>query len=92
MAEEAATAPLTVTHGDTVRARPGGGYAAFAFSIGNQFSMALLYGRAGRLTTQNGGCRPAQHCENFLFPADPAEAVTAPPRDSGPQKHTVFGA
>jgi hypothetical protein len=26
----------------------------------NQFSMALLYGRAGRLTAQNGGFRPGQ--------------------------------
>jgi hypothetical protein len=35
-----------------------GCYAPFAFSIGNRFCMALLYGRAGRLTAENGGFRP----------------------------------
>ena len=31
---------------------PGGGEAPLAFSIANRFCMALLYGRAGRLTAQ----------------------------------------
>jgi hypothetical protein len=34
--------------------------AAFALSTLNRFSMALLHGRAGRLTAKNGGCRPGQ--------------------------------
>jgi hypothetical protein len=33
---------------------------AFAFSTMNRFSMARLYGRAGRLTAKNGGFRPGQ--------------------------------
>jgi hypothetical protein len=37
---------------------PRGGKATFVFSIGTQFCMTLWYGRAGRLTTQNGGFRP----------------------------------
>ena len=39
---------------------PGGGWAAFAFPIGNRFCVALLYGRAGRVTAQTGGLRPGQ--------------------------------
>ena len=34
--------------------------AAFALPTLNRFSMALLHGRAGRLTAKNGGCRPGQ--------------------------------
>ena len=41
--------------------RPGGGvYGALAFSTVNQFSMAILYGCAGRLTAKNAGFRPGQ--------------------------------
>ena len=35
---------------------PGGGYAPLAFSCVNRFCVGLLYGRAGRLDTNNGGC------------------------------------
>ena len=38
--------------------------AVLAFSIVDRFCMALLYGRAGRLTTQNGGFRPGQSRSN----------------------------
>jgi hypothetical protein len=43
----------------TARA-PRGGQAPLAFSYVNWFSMALLYGRAGRLTAKIGGFRPGQ--------------------------------
>jgi hypothetical protein len=43
----------------TVRA-DGGGQAPSAFSYVNRFCMGLLYGRAGRLNTKNGGFRPGQ--------------------------------
>jgi hypothetical protein len=36
----------------------GGGYALLAFSDVNLFSMALLYGCAGHLTTENGAFWP----------------------------------
>ena len=39
-------------------APPGGGYTPVAFPTVNRFCMALLYGRAGCLTSQNGGFRP----------------------------------
>ena len=45
--------------------RAWGGYAPLAFSIGNQFCVAFLYGRAGRLTAQNGGFRPGQHTQRI---------------------------
>ena len=45
--------------------RAWGGYAPLAFSIGNQFCVAFLYGRAGRLTAQNGGFRPGQHTQRM---------------------------
>jgi hypothetical protein len=31
-----------------------------------RFCMALLYGRAGRLTAENGGFRPGQHAVDAL--------------------------
>ena len=37
--------------------------APLAFSYVHRFSMALLYGRAGRLTAKNGGFRPGQYLE-----------------------------
>ena len=37
-----------------------GGEAALAFPYKNPFCMALLHGRAGRLTAENGGFRPGQ--------------------------------
>jgi hypothetical protein len=55
--------------------RPGprrGGYAALALSIGNLFCMVLLYGRAGRLTAQNGGFWPGQV---FLLELPPHEGT-----------------
>ena len=39
---------------------PGHPGASLAFSIGNLFCMALLYGHALRLTAENGGFRPGQ--------------------------------
>ena len=46
----------------TVRARPGGAYAPFAFPRVHRscMALALLYGRAGHLTAQSGGSRPGQ--------------------------------
>jgi hypothetical protein len=38
-----------------------GAYAPLAFSIVNVLSIAVLYGRAGRLTPRNGGFRPGQN-------------------------------
>ena len=38
-----------------------GAYAPLAFSTVNRFCMALLYGRAGRLTAKNGGFRPVPY-------------------------------
>ena len=64
-----------------LKIRPGppwGGYAPLAFPIENQFCVAFLYGRAGRLTPQNGGFRPGQGAE----PADASEenpVIRAPP-------------
>jgi hypothetical protein len=40
---------------------PGAVKRSLAFIYVNRFSTALLYGRAGRLTTKNGGSRPGQH-------------------------------
>ena len=42
-----------------VRAVPGR-LSAIAFSCVNRFCMGFLYGRAGRLTAENGGFRPGQ--------------------------------
>jgi hypothetical protein len=42
--------------------RPGAVKRPWRFSYVNRFSMALLYGRAGRLTAENGGFRPGQWC------------------------------
>ena len=43
----------------SVRAAAGwGGQAPVAFPYGNRFCMGLLYGRAGRLTAENGGGSP----------------------------------
>jgi hypothetical protein len=39
---------------------PGGVQTTFAFCIVNPICMALLHGRAGRLTAHNGGFRPGQ--------------------------------
>jgi hypothetical protein len=44
----------------TVRAALGRLSALIAFSYENPFCMGLLYGRAGRLTAENGGFRPGQ--------------------------------
>jgi hypothetical protein len=47
----------------TARARPGrlgASMASGAFPTVNRFYMALLHGRAGRLTAENGGFRPGQ--------------------------------
>jgi hypothetical protein len=46
----------------TVRARPRQFiYAASAFTAADRFCMAVLCGRAGRLTAENGGHRPGQN-------------------------------
>ena len=45
------------------KSRPGparGGYAPLVFLPVNQFSMAMLYGRARRITAKTGGFRPGQ--------------------------------
>jgi hypothetical protein len=49
--------------GRAVRARPrgGGGEAPAACSIANRVRVAMFYGRAGRLTAQNGGFRRGQY-------------------------------
>jgi hypothetical protein len=52
----------------TVRARPGR-LSVLAVSTVNRFCVGLLYGRAGRLTAQNGGSRPGQ------LPVSAAEQV-----------------
>jgi hypothetical protein len=39
-----------------------GAFTPLAFSTVNIFAMAFLYGRAGRLTAENGGVRPGQTC------------------------------
>ena len=60
-----------------------GAHAALAFPIVNWFSMALLYGRAGRLRANNGGF-PAPRAvqfdgaEHFAFD-HPARATAPPP-------------
>ena len=38
--------------------------------------MALLYGRAGRLTAQNGGFRPGQRGPHARFSGEPAGLTT----------------
>ena len=57
--------------------RGGGVLAPVAFSYGDPFCMGLLYGRAGRLTPQNGGFRPGQ-CS--ARPARPAGSPSSAPR------------
>jgi hypothetical protein len=58
--QDEASLPRPKVFGVAVRARAGGAEATLAFSVGNRFCTALLYGRTGRLTAQNGGVRPGQ--------------------------------
>jgi hypothetical protein len=59
---------------------PRDGYAALAFPYENPFCMRLLYGRAGRLTAQNGGFRPGQ--ERVEGPATRVLRELATPRSA----------
>ena len=46
-----------------------------AFPTVNRFCMALLYGRAGRLTAQNGGFRRGQVLQKVNDPATHARVA-----------------
>ena len=53
--------PFPKDSSPAVRAGPSTGrLSGLSVSTVNRFCMALLYGRARRLTAENGGCRPGQ--------------------------------
>ena len=49
-------------------APPGAFKRPLAFSYENPFCMGILYGRAGRLTVENGGFRPGQLGDHLVRP------------------------